>query len=91
MEFRSSLAHWCVWSGYLFVLFSDKAFYRHAAFHYEFHILDDTTIFVSGIRHIFLEEMTQILVLFEIFFCQWFLKMSIYFGQDACLQHLVTT
>jgi len=67
MEFRSSLAHWCVWSSYLFLLFSDTAFYQQAAFNYEFHFLDDTAIFVSGIRHVFLEEMTQILVLFIIF------------------------
>jgi hypothetical protein len=44
-----------------------RHFYQQAAFNYEFHFLDDTAILVSGIRHIFLEGMTQILVLFIIF------------------------
>jgi len=37
-----------------FLLFSDKAFYRQAAFNYEFHFLDDTAIFTSGYSSYFL-------------------------------------
>lgn len=60
LELKSCLAH----SIYLFLLLSNKTFYRRATVDYELHFLDDTAIFLSWIRQIFLEEITENLVLF---------------------------